>query len=339
MPLQRLWNLITCPFFEGCLLHSQFFMHTAWEESILQVNKKLPSLINRFYNWILKAMTRSTQHVFIPTHNSTWAPSTLLHKCENNITMPNFWPCPAVRRLPSWSRSTPSSPPTNMNVCHGNEQQADNLKVLLLLNSNNIFAYSIPCDGWVWEQGLSTKITRSVHILASSFCHNTPYPPSPICYDLYQFPLNFDGNHTEVHYYVQGGVRIEKKRPGVDFLFPLTLGGLTNYVIRHTSIYGNIMSSVALLPRSWADSLHILHPSSASTSTCGKTLFCFNHPKSPDFSGSTSAAMATWSATECCNISWWICRSHKQACTTCHDVQNYSPAGSTEPPMHADGST
>jgi len=94
------------------------------------------------------------------------------------------------------------------------------------------------------------------------------------------------------------GCRDWKKRPGVDFFFLSTLGGLTNYIIRHTSIYGNIMSSVASLPCSWADSLHILHPSSASTSACGETLFRFNHPKSLDFSGSTSAAMATWSATD-----------------------------------------
>ena len=46
------------------------------------------------------------------------------------------------------------------------------------------------------------------------------------------------------------------------------------------------------------DSLHVLHPLSASTSACGETLFRFNHPKSLDFSGSTSVAMATWSATD-----------------------------------------
>jgi len=34
-----------------------------------------------------------------------------------------------------------------------------------------------------------------------------------------------------------------KKRPGVDFFFFWTLGGLTNYVIRHMSKYSNITSS------------------------------------------------------------------------------------------------
>jgi len=43
--------------------------------------------------------------------------------------------------------------------------------------------------------------------------------------------------------YKQGGTGIEKKRPGVDFFFFWTLGGLTNYVIRHMSKYSNITSS------------------------------------------------------------------------------------------------
>ena len=40
----------------------------------------------------------------------------------------------------------------------------------------------------------------------------------------------------------QGGLGIEKKDLGSIFFFSLTLGGLTNYVIRHTSIYGNVTS-------------------------------------------------------------------------------------------------
>ena len=42
--------------------------------------------------------------------------------------------------------------------------------------------------------------------------------------------------------YKARGSRDWKKRPRVDFFFSLTLGGLTNYVIRHTSIYGNVTS-------------------------------------------------------------------------------------------------
>jgi len=45
-------------------------------------------------------------------------------------------------------------------------------------------------------------------------------------------------------YALQGGSRIEKKDLGSIFS-PSTLGGLTNYVIRHMSKYGNIMSSSA----------------------------------------------------------------------------------------------
>jgi len=42
----------------------------------------------------------------------------------------------------------------------------------------------------------------------------------------------------------QGGTGIEKKRPRVDFFLLWTLGGLTNYVIRHVSKYSsNITSS------------------------------------------------------------------------------------------------
>ena len=39
-----------------------------------------------------------------------------------------------------------------------------------------------------------------------------------------------------------------KKRPGVDFFFPWTLRGLTNYVIRHRSKYSNMTSSSEALP-------------------------------------------------------------------------------------------
>jgi hypothetical protein len=48
--------------------------------------------------------------------------------------------------------------------------------------------------------------------------------------------------------FYQGGSGIEKKDPGSNF-FPLTLGGLTNYVIRHMSRYGNNMSSAAAIGR------------------------------------------------------------------------------------------
>ena len=51
-----------------------------------------------------------------------------------------------------------------------------------------------------------------------------------------------------VSYLAQGGSGIEKKDLGSIFFFSSTLGGLTNYVIRHMSKYGNIMSSSASFP-------------------------------------------------------------------------------------------
>jgi len=54
---------------------------------------------------------------------------------------------------------------------------------------------------------------------------------------------------TRAAYQETKGVSGLKKRdPGSIFFFSSTLGGLTNYVIRHTSKYGNIMSSSLHFP-------------------------------------------------------------------------------------------
>jgi len=58
----------------------------------------------------------------------------------------------------------------------------------------------------------------------------------------YQFAHKGKQSETDATKF-QGGTGIEKKRPGVDFFLFWTLGGLTNYVIRHASKYSNITSS------------------------------------------------------------------------------------------------
>ena len=62
--------------------------------------------------------------------------------------------------------------------------------------------------------------------------------------------LNITEPSTTFRRVIQGarGHRDLKKRPGVDFFFPWTLRGLTNYIIRHQSKYSNMTSSSECFP-------------------------------------------------------------------------------------------
>ena len=62
-----------------------------------------------------------------------------------------------------------------------------------------------------------------------------------------------------------------KKRPGVNFFLRLPLGGLTNYVIRHTSIYSN---NIKLRLKSHCQGLFFHHHSSLAQNMKWREIIC-----------------------------------------------------------------